>query len=280
MSAEKVTTNPPAETADKVTTNPPVEANGRARDSVRICLSLHYDGSGYSGWQLQPGRRTVQGDLEAALGRLCPEAGRVKVVGSGRTDAGVHATGQVAAANVPVKWTAHDLGKALNAILGDGIWVETACVVPPGFHPRFDAVSRTYTYRIGTDPSAASPHESGRCWPICTPLDLQLLRRGAEPLVGRHSFEAFARAGQPEHGFECRVLSAGWEAWRLGVVFTITANRFLHRMVRYLVGTMADVARGRRTLDEIEALLAVDPELVTSPPAPARGLFLSRVEYS
>ena len=248
-----------------------------APDQVRLLLTVQYDGAGFHGWQLQPDRRTVQGTLEAASSRLADRP--TSVVGSGRTDTGVHALGQVAAVDMPAAWSAEALQRALNAILPDDVWVEEARAVPADFHPRYDAVARTYVYDVGTHASAASPFHRRWCWPLGEELDADLLEAAARLLPGRHSFVAFAKSGQPERGEECTVAAATWAEWRIGWRFTITADRYLHHMVRYLVGTMVDVARGRRPLSDVSGLLRREPDLTTSPPAPPQGLFLSRVEY-
>jgi tRNA pseudouridine38-40 synthase len=248
-----------------------------ATSNVRLLLTVHYDGGGFHGWQLQPDHRTVQGELEEVLSRLADRP--VTVLGSGRTDTGVHATGQVASLDLPSSWTPEKLHRALDALLPDDVWVESVRRARPDFHPRYDAVARTYVYRIGTGASAASPFHKRWCWPLREPLDRDLLAGAASSILGRHSFEAFAKTGQPERGDQCTVAAADWSEWQLGPCFTITADRYLHHMVRYLVGTMVDVARGRRPLADVAALLEPGTELVTSPPAPAEGLFLSHVEY-
>ena len=245
--------------------------------SIRLQLTLHYDGSGFHGWQFQPDQRTVQGELEAALTRLADQPRTV--VGSGRTDAGVHATGQVASVDMPSTWSAGRLLRALNAILPPDIWVQEVHRVVSDFHPRYDALARTYEYRVGIDPGARSPFHRPRCWALCKELDDALLARSAAALPGEHSFLAFAKAGQPERGDRCNVTRAEWDQWDLGARFTITADRYLHHMVRYLVGTMVDAARGRRPPEDVEGLLRSQPGLETSPPAPPEGLFLTRVEY-
>jgi tRNA pseudouridine38-40 synthase len=246
-------------------------------ENLRFRLTVHYDGSAFHGWQVQPDQRTVQGDLEAACGRLAD--GPVSVIGSGRTDTGVHATGQVAAVDMPTSWTAERLGHALNAVLRKDLWVESVVEVDPAFHPRYDALRRTYRYEVGLAPHAHSPFHRRWCWPVNDPVERPLLHAAAEPLVGAHSFAAFAKAGQPERGTRCTLLAAAWSDTDLGVRFTVTADRYLHHMVRYLVGTMVDVARGRRPLEEMARLIANEAGLVTSPPAPAPGLFLHRVVY-
>lgn len=250
-----------------------------AGDEVRILLVLHYDGRGFHGWQVQPDLRTVQGEIETVVERIT--GARRSVLGSGRTDTGVHATGQVATVSFPARWSAARARKALNALLPRDVWVEEAREVPMAFHPRYDAVARTYRYRVGTAAVSASPFHRPYCWALGEALDEGLLHEGAALLPGTRSFRSFAKAGQPERGEMCTVQEAGWTPWGdLGWAFTIRANRYLHHMVRYLVGTMVDVGRGRRELAELVALLEdPDGEATTSPPAPPEGLYLERVRY-
>lgn len=247
-------------------------------------MTLHYDGSGFHGWQVQPGVRTVQGDLDAALSRLANRP--ITSLAAGRTDAGVHATGQVVSVAMPERWTAAALKKSLNAILPRDIWAADAEAVPPSFHARYSATARGYIYRLGTSGAARSPFRRGWCWPVTDVLDRALLDAGAAVIEGEHSFRGYAKAGQPERGYHCTVHISRWAEWSGGLEFRIVANRFLHHMVRYLVGTMVDAARGRRPVEDVAGLLdeskldAGRPDgLETSPPAPAEGLFLARVYY-
>lgn len=246
-------------------------------DTTRLKLTVHYDGSAFHGWQYQPDQRTVQGELESTLSRLA-NSPRV-AVGSGRTDTGVHATGQVVSVDMPARWDERTLRKALNATLPDDIWIESVEHAPKGFHPRFDAVARTYRYDVGTDPLSGSPFHRRWCWAIGVPLDRDALDRLARKLPGTRSFRPFSKSGQPERGYECTVTRAAWTAWDLGLRFEITANRYLHHMVRYLVGTMVHIGIGKRSAEHFDALLKGDPDLLTSPPAPPEGLFLTLVEY-
>jgi tRNA pseudouridine38-40 synthase len=246
-------------------------------DKRRIKLVLQYDGAGFFGWQVQPGVRTVQAELEAALSRLTD--GVVTVIAAGRTDRGVHATGQVASALVPEKWTAAALLRSLNAILPPDMWIMSATEVQPSFHARYDAVARSYTYRIGTMAEAASPFRRRWCWPLGHEPSRSALQDAARRFVGTHSFAAFAKVGQPERGELCTVTAADWSDWECGAQFDVTANRFLHHMVRYMVGTMIDVALKRRPATDIDQLLSGRGELETSPPAPPEGLFLAHVAY-
>lgn len=248
-------------------------------DLRRIRFTLHYDGREFFGWQVQPGRRTVQGELERVLSKLtnAPAA----VIGAGRTDRGVHATGQVAAADVPARWSAQSLRRAMNALLPDDVWVQDAEEAPPFFHPRYDAALRSYVYRLGLSPQADSPFRARWCWSLARPVELGAMERATAMLLGDHSFKAFAKAGQEERGDRCVVTEARWAPWEgVGLEFHVSANRFLHHMVRYLVGTLVDVGLGQRPEEDVARLLA-DPDggLDTSPPAPPEGLFLSSVAY-
>jgi tRNA pseudouridine38-40 synthase len=244
----------------------------------RIRFTVHYDGRAFFGWQVQPEQRTVQGELERVISRLADRP--TGVVGSGRTDRGVHATGQVAAADVPVRWTAHALRRALNALLPGDVWIADANEATPYFHPRYDASARSYVYRLGLSPEAASPFRAPWCWPLVREVDANAMCEAVAALVGDHSFRAFAKAGQEERGDRCIVTEARWAPWEaVGLEFHITANRFLHHMVRYLVGTAVEVGLGARPVADVAALLTGAHGLETSPPAPPEGLFLSRVTY-
>ncbi len=243
-----------------------------------MLLLLHYDGGGFAGWQRQRTARTVQADLEAALERL---AGcRVPVIGSGRTDAGVHAVGQAASGVLPERWTPSRLVRALNAVLPSDVWVASACRMNAGFNPRKHATERTYCYRIGFEPGAHSPFRRRFEWALPA-LDAGLLARAAALLEGVHGFRALSAVGEPKAHYRCEVFEARWQARDdgAGLEFWITADRFLHRMVRFCVGTMVDIARGRRPLADLAALLASDDNQAASPPAPPHGLFLVNVRY-
>jgi tRNA pseudouridine38-40 synthase len=244
----------------------------------RIRMTVHYDGREFHGWQVQPEQRTVQGEMERVLSRLTNRP--CAVVGSGRTDRGVHATGQVAAADVPERWTAHSLRRAMNALLPGDVWIAEAVEATPFFHPRYDALSRSYVYKLGLAPLADSPFHAPWCWPLARPVDLGRMAEATALLVGDHSFKAFAKAGQEERGDRCTVTEARWAEWNgIGLEFHVSANRFLHHMVRYLVGTLVDVGIGERPVSDVADLLENAPGLETSPPAPPEGLFLTRVDY-
>lgn len=255
------------------------------REEVRLRFRIQYDGSRFFGWQLQPDARTVQGELQAVVTRLTGGDRPRSVIGSGRTDRGVHALGQVAVADVPARWTPDAFRRAMNALLPPDVWIAAADRVPADFHPRYDATHRTYAYRLGMTEDSHSPFHRAYCWPLAEPVDLPVLDRLARRIPGERSFAAFAKSGQPERGTRCRVMKAHWEPWEpgdgpRGRVFRITADRYLHHMVRYLVGTMVEVGRGRRPAGDFEELLEGTARgLTTSPPAPPQGLFLEDVGY-
>jgi tRNA pseudouridine38-40 synthase len=244
-----------------------------------VQLVLQYDGAGFAGWQRQPDERTVQGVVEDALLRLCQS--HVSVLGAGRTDAGVHARGQAAGVKVPEKWTAPVLRRALNAVLPRDVWVKSSFEMREEFHARYSALSRSYSYLVGTDEDADSPFRRNRELAWHRAIDVARLRLAAGEVVGTHSFRAFAVKGTaPEHDdHRCIVYEADWRERSGGLDFRIRANRFLHHMVRFLVGTMLDVAAGRRDADIMRRLLGSGDNHESSPPAPAHALYLDHVEY-
>ncbi len=244
-------------------------------------LVLHYDGARFCGWQRQPTDRTVQGELERVFTQLIGSP--VPVTGAGRTDAGVHARGQAAHVTVPPKWTPAIARRALNALLPDDVWVAAVHEMDPRFHARFSATARAYSYHVGTTEEAQSPFRRRFEWYVPMPLAPQLLHETAQIIMGEHAFRGFAVRGtapDTDH-HRCIVRSARWTPREHGGgwIFTIEANRFLHHMVRFMVGTTIDVASGRRSLDSFRELLAADDNLAVSPPAPAHALFLDRVTY-
>ena len=244
-----------------------------------VQLVLQYDGAAFSGWQRQPSQRTVQGVVEEALERLC--ASPIAALGSGRTDAGVHARGQAVGVRVPDRWDVPKLQRALNSVLPNDVWVARATEMRDTFHARYSAVSRRYTYYVGTDDEAGSPFRNRYELAFGQPLERGALNAAAARLEGEHCFRGFAVAGTaPAHDdHRCRVSNAGWSERSGGLVFAIEANRFLHHMVRFLVGTMLDIATGRRPLADLSRLLDASDNRDVSPPAPPHALFLDAVTY-
>ena len=242
-----------------------------------IKLTLEYDGTGFAGWQVQPGQRTVQGVLEGAATDLAGVL--VSVTGAGRTDAGVHALGQVA--NVPLELDLEPstVASALNARLPDDLLIRGATAVPEEFHARFDAVSRRYLYLMG---AVASPLWLNRRWHVKVELDRDAMRAAAGALEGEHDFSSFCLTGsEPDH-HRCRVsrISLEWAPDFGGMlVFRVEANRFLRGMVRSIVGTLVDVGRGRTSPERFRAILEARDRGEAGATAPPHGLYLEEVTY-
>lgn len=244
--------------------------------SWRVRFDLEYDGSDYSGWQLQPGVPTVQGALEAALGVVFGKP--VRVWGAGRTDAGVHATGQVAHAILPDQLHAPErLCHSLNALTPASLVVHRITPVPGSFDARRSALWREYRYRLATSPLAC---QRQYVWYVPGSLSRPLLARCAEALPGSHHFSSFCVARSAGKGTLCRILDAGWRRRGREWHFDIRADRFVHGMVRALVGSMVAVGSGRMTVEEFLSLLERPDRRRCAPPAPAHGLTLVKVAYT
>jgi tRNA pseudouridine38-40 synthase len=246
---------------------------------MQLKLTLEYDGGAFEGWQVQPdGRRTVQGELERALGIVLRAPIRVR--GAGRTDAGVHATGQVA--TCPAAEPPGDLAKlriSLNGVLPRDVAVRRVELVDDAFDPRRDARRRRYLYRVWNAP-ARSPLWSRLCWHVPQPLDVAAMADAAARLVGRHDLESFRGADPSPPATTVReIFVSRVETEDALVVYTIEATAFLKHMVRNVVGTLVEVGRGGRRADAMHALLAGRDRRLAAPTAPARGLVLAAVEY-
>ncbi len=274
-------------------------------------LTLAYDGTDYHGWQVQPGQVTVQGELQLALQRITGESPLPQ--GSGRTDAGVHALGQVASFALAAPIPGENLQRALNRILPTSIRVLSACPVADGFHARHSARAKTYEYRIDRG-ALCSPFQV-RYVHVCRwPLELAAMQAAAQTVVGRHDFRSFAASdpelrerGRGADGHETGSQSAGYEdaqpedSATLGatmgttvreifssqwaesnghlLVYRVRGSGFLHHMVRNLVGTMLEIGRGQFARDAMVGILAARSRAAAGPTAPACGLFLHSVEY-
>jgi tRNA pseudouridine38-40 synthase len=247
--------------------------------SRTFLATLHFDGTGFVGWQRQAAGRSVQIEFERVLERLFARSAGAHA--AGRTDAGVHAVGLAVSFSAPATWNAAALRRALNALLPNDCWVESVHPMQPGFHARKSAISRRYRYDIGLDDAAASPFRRRFEWALGRPLDRAALRSAATLLLGEHDFRAFAAKGAPKPHYRCRLARSEWEprADNRGVSFHVEADRFLHHMVRMLVGTMVDVGLDRRPLADIEALLERGDNSETSPPAPPQGLYFVAATY-
>jgi len=243
---------------------------------VRIALGLQYDGAHFSGWQSQPDRRAVQDAVEAALHAFTLQP--LRVVCAGRTDAGVHATGQVVHLDCELQREATAWVRGLNRYLPPAAAVRWARPVPSSFHARFSAVSRSYEYWILNDPVRAPLQEQRAGW-VFRPLDEQAMIEAAGLLVGVHDFTSFRSA-------QCQAKSPVRDLRRLDVTrhgrmlrVQAEANAFLHHMVRNLVGALVWVGNGRRPASWVAQVLAARDRSAAAPTFAACGLYLTRVEY-
>jgi tRNA pseudouridine38-40 synthase len=265
-------------------------------------LTLAYDGTEFHGWQVQPGKRTIQGVLQSALERLVGESPLPQ--GSGRTDAGVHALAQVASFRLQARIPAVNLMRALNRMLPGSIRVLDAQIVSDRFHARHSAVAKTYEYRVlPIEPAAdqmCPPFLARYVYPFSWRIDFEVLQRAAMSFIGEHDFRSFAASDpdlatrlsdadtnaaiQTETRTTVRtIFCSDWREQRTDefnlLVYRVRGNGFLHHMVRNLVGTMLDVGRGYMRLDDIPRIFAAGDRTVAGPTAPGRGLFLHSVEY-
>ncbi len=265
-------------------------------------MTLAYDGTDFSGWQVQPGETTIQGELRAALGRITGETPLPQ--GSGRTDAGVHALAQVASFELQARIPPQNLQRALNRILAPSIRILEASIVDSTFHARHSATAKTYEYRVLLESSERGeicPPSLARYVYACPwPLDVAALNVAASFFVGEHDFLSFAAtdpdmaARTADQGTDTvktlappstkrAIYSSMWEQRKSEggdmLVYRVRGSGFLHHMVRNIVGTMLDVGRGYRSASDIPTMLAARSRSAAGPTAPARGLFLHSVEY-
>ncbi len=244
---------------------------------MKIALLVQYDGSAYHGWQIQKDPETVQGYLESSLQTVFGQ--KIGLFGSGRTDSGVHALGQVAhfeiaTSPIPVE----NLWKALNRHLPDDIRLIASVEVKDDFHSRFAAVRRQYLYQLTTSPNVLDRNTQ---WYVRHQLDISKLETLSKLILGEHDFSSFCYAGTETENMICNLAQADWEVHQSGVLrFTIAGDRFLHHMVRMLVGSMIEVARGKWEVDHFESLVINPNRKSHTVTAPAHGLALMQVSYS
>ncbi len=244
---------------------------------TRIRGLVAYDGTGYGGFQVQQNAPSIQAELEAALERLTGTP--VRVLAAGRTDAGVHATGQVIAFDLPESWQRPlaRLQEGMNALLPKQIAVLRLDEAPAGFHPRYAALRRGYGYTLYQAP-VRHPFAEGRSWHIPAPLDVAAMQTAAQALIGRHDFSAFGSPPQGDNPVR-EVFRAEWRVELPWLVFEIEADAFLYRMVRMLVGTLVRVGLQRLPPEAVAAILRQKARHLAGPAAPACGLVLTSVTY-
>ncbi|MDP8238244.1 MAG: tRNA pseudouridine(38-40) synthase TruA [Candidatus Hatepunaea meridiana] len=240
----------------------------------RIKLKIEYDGTDFSGWQRQLNQRTIQEDIEQALSSvLCED---ITIIGAGRTDAGVHAFGQVAHFATDNILPYERILKGSNSLLKKDVRIWDIEEVPASFHARFSAVSRSYRYRLL---KRNHPLQRRYTWYPNYSWDDKPIKEALRLLPGRHSFKSFSRARPDEEEYICDVIEASWDENGDTANFNITADRFMHKMVRGLVGALIDVGRGYLTVDDFQELLDKPKKNGATKVAQARGLTLVEVKY-
>jgi len=240
-------------------------------------MTIEYDGGGFAGWQYQPRRRTLQGEIESALETMVGIP--VRLAASGRTDAGVHAVGQVASFRCETRLSSATIQKGLNSMLDDDIVIRNCREVPESFHARFDAKGKTYHYHILNHelPSAILRRH---VWFIRRPLDTAVMQEAADHLLGEHDFSAFEGAGSPRTHPIRTITQADFTKNADGIiVFRVSANGFLRFMVRNIVGSLVDVGQHKTTPTEFKKILDSRDRRRAGATAPPQGLFLMRVWY-
>ncbi len=246
-----------------------------------IRFLIQYDGTEFVGWQRQESGTSIQGAIEDALARI--EGTAVTVHGAGRTDAGVHAVGQVASVRLATALDDETLGRALNANLPPTIRVFDLVTVADDFHARFSARSKTYEYRIWNG-AAMPPFIRQYAWHVPQPLAVDVMQHAADALVGEHDFAVFQGTGSTVHTTIRTVMSARWSEQTSSsdgqlLVFEMCGEGFLRHMVRAVTGTLVEIGLRRRAADDVPRLLASRDRSQAGRTAPACGLFLMKVEY-
>ena len=241
---------------------------------INYKITIQYDGTGYKGWQFQPNQKTIQGEIENALLQIF-KLDKINLIGSGRTDSGVHANDQVANFKVETHMQNDQIVKAINSKLSNDIIVTSCKKVSDSFNSRFSAVKREYKYFINF---SKTPFTRNHIWTIDWDINTSLIIDCAREIQGEHEFEYFSKSSSETKNKLCNVVLSKWELIEKNLIFTISSNRFLQHMVRYLVGTMIEVARGRYVVEDFIDLLhnRGNKSVVR---APAHGLYLNRVIY-
>lgn len=240
-------------------------------------IVIAYDGCDFAGWQVQPRQRTIQSEIEAAL--MSIEGAPVKIQGSGRTDAGVHARGQVASFELDNPIPESNLKRALNRLLPPAIRVLSASEAPAGFHARHHATAKTYEYVIWRE-EVCPPFERRCAWHHPYPLDEQAMVEAAGRFKGRRDFSSVAtRSARHLESAVREVFSSTLERQGPRLIYRVRGSGFLYNMVRNIVGTLIEVGRGNLPVDGVEQVLASVDRRQAGPTAPAVGLFLESVEY-
>ena len=237
-------------------------------------IVIEYDGTAFSGWQIQPGLRTIQNEIITGICKISGET--VNLSGAGRTDAGVHAFGQVADFGLKKDIKPLAFLLSLNAVTPEDIAIRSIQEVEPEFDSRRDALSRIYTYRIHQGPTALNRN---LVWAINYELDTDLMNKACDEIAGEHDFAAFSIQKSLKTNNTCNVIGSSWRRIGAELLFTIEANRFLHGMVRTLVGRFVEIGKNKMPIEEFRRIIADGDYAAAGTKAPARGLCLVKVIY-
>ena len=240
---------------------------------ARYFIEVSYDGAGFGGFQIQQNQQTVQGELEKALNILFRQS--IPLTGASRTDAGVHALQNFLHFDTDIAILSKHVYN-LNAILPNSIVVRDIYIVPAAAHSRFDAIKRSYIYKIHTQ---KSPFLEGRSWYYPFPVSISALQAAADTLLLHQHFESFSKKNTTVNTFDCKITKAQWSQQGSLIQFDIDSNRFLRGMIRGLVGTMLQVGRGQIDLARFEEIIRLKNEQNVDFSTPAHGLYLSEIQY-
>lgn len=241
---------------------------------VRYCIEISYLGTDFAGWQNQPNAVSVQESIEKALSILFRQ--KIDIVGSSRTDSGVHALQQFAHFDTDFEFDITDILYRANNILPFSISLKAIKPVPDNFHSRFDATARAYEYRINT---RKNPFLIGQSYQFGTTLDIDKMNQACEFLLQHSDFQSFSKVHTDVGTFDCNISKAEWLQQNDRLIFSIKANRFLRGMVRAIVGTLLEIGLGKIELSQFEAIILSKNRSKAGAAVPAKGLFLVEVEY-
>jgi len=237
-------------------------------------LLIEYDGTNFVGWQTQANGRSVQEEITTVLDQILQEP--INLIGSGRTDSGVHARGQVASFRTHSTLGLGSILSGLNGLLPEDVYVQSVEEVPEGFSARYDARERVYRYYISLRPTAIGRQYH---WHVKYDLNIGLMNEVAGRIVGEHDFESFCKYEAEVNHYRCTIFKSVWSERSGVLIYEIRGNRFLHGMVRALVGTMVDVGRGFMSVSAFDEIVLAKDRRKAGMAAPAQGLFLEEVVY-
>ena len=237
-------------------------------------LTISYDGSNYSGWQIQPSEKTIQGEIQDSIRQIFNNKS-INLIGSGRTDSGVHANNQVANFNTNTNISLEKVKDAINSKIDNDIYIKSCEIVDDDFHSRFSAIKRNYIYKISTSYNVFNRNS---VWCVRWKLDKKKLNQCANFIKEQIDFRNFCKGVSQKQNNMCQIFISEWSFDQNSFIFRIEANRFLHHMVRFLVGTMVEVSRGRYKFSEFESMFK-DGKKISVLKSPSHGLILNKIYF-